>query len=583
MKHTPLVLVLVLLAGLAGSVLAQDWINIRINNDGTSQLQNEQQVVVSPTDPLNLVSVWRDFRLGYRQVGYGYTFDGGVTWTNPGLFVDVHYARDSDPALTVSAEGTFYAMLLAYTGNTNQPNGMLMYRSLDGGQTWEDRGFAIDQVPGVFEDKEFIACDRTDSQYHGRIYMVWDRFYETNIYCVASGDEGATWTDEVRVSNQSSNQFPTPAVGADGTLYVAWTYFGGYIRIDKSTDGGLTFGSDTNVTSLYNPHPTLNGGIESPAHPAMDIDISGGDYNGRIYIAYLNRVNSSDYDIYVRTSDDGGSNWSNAVRINDDGFNNGRDQFHPWLTVDNTGTVTAVWLDRRQDPQNRQWYCYISQSFDGGTTWSPNQQVSTAPSDPSDTVDGDLPSIDYEADRIVKMARGPKLPGPIRRAMAREAALKEGNDSRDGWTPRNNQEESRAGTIGEYIGIACADGYAAAVWTDTRNGNQDTYGGVEEDLNAVEAEGTGAIDANLRVVPNPAFGPVGLLYRVPSDGWVGLELFDVEGRRIRTMVGRKLRSGEYKFVWDGTDQLGRKVAPGNYWARFPAPGVDETAPRVVPP
>ena len=377
MTRTLITAGLILLAAFAviSIASAEEWINTRLNDDTTNQLQNEQQVVVNPTDPMNAVAVWRDFRLGYRQVGYGYTTDGGQTWINPGLFVDPHYARDSDPALTVSADGTFYAMLLAYTGDTGQENGLLMYRSLDGGATWEDRGFCIDQHPNAFEDKEFIACDRTDSAHHGRIYCVWDRFYETNIYCVSSGDEGDAWTSERRVSDQSSNQFPTPAVGPDGTLYVAWTYFGGRIRIDRSFDGGLTFGNDINVTTVYNPHPTLNGGIGAPAHPAMDVDITGGPYNGRIYIAYINRVSSSDYDIYIRHSDDQGVNWSDARRINDDPFNNGCDQFHPWLTVDNSGVVTTVWLDRRQDPSNWEWHCYLSQSFDGGMTWTPYQQV----------------------------------------------------------------------------------------------------------------------------------------------------------------------------------------------------------------
>ena len=66
--------------------------------------------------------------------------------------------------------------------------------SHDGGHTWEDRGFAIDGVPGVFEDKEFIACDRTGSLFDGRLYMAWTRFYDTDIYCVWSADDGATWT-----------------------------------------------------------------------------------------------------------------------------------------------------------------------------------------------------------------------------------------------------------------------------------------------------------------------------------------------------------------------------------------------------
>ncbi|MFQ6031653.1 MAG: hypothetical protein ACE5K2_01920, partial [Candidatus Zixiibacteriota bacterium] len=41
-----------------------DTSNILINHDSTDQVQNEEQIVVNPTDGDNLVAIWRDFRLG---------------------------------------------------------------------------------------------------------------------------------------------------------------------------------------------------------------------------------------------------------------------------------------------------------------------------------------------------------------------------------------------------------------------------------------------------------------------------------------------------------------------------------------
>jgi len=548
------ILGLVVALTLSAVANADDWVNTRVNEDTTTELQNEEQIVVNPANPNNLVAVWRDFRLGYRQVGFGYTMDGGVTWSNPGLFVDPHYVWDSDPALTVSADGTFYAMLLGYTGSTYEPNGMLLYRSTDGGQSWEERGFAVNEVPDVFEDKEFIACDRTGSSYHGRIYMVWSRFYNADIYFVSSGNEGSSWTSERLVSDQTGNQFPIPAVGPDGTLYVAWTRFNGAIWFDRSTDGGLTFGNDIYVTDLYTYSTTLNGNVDAPSHPAMDVDISGGPYNGRIYIAYMNRISgSNDYDIFLRYSDNQGATWSADRRINDDPFGNGCDQFHPWLTVDNTGAVSAVWLDRRQDPQNRKWHCYVAQSTDGGMTWTPNQQVSTAPSDPSGII-SEPEDISYDAE-------------------GEEERSPEPTDFDGLYRP--HQEDSRAGTIGEYIGIASWDGYITTIWTDTRHGHQDAYGGAQE-LQAIEEGPHSIVRPHLRLAPNPTQGPVAVQYDVPADGPVSLEVFDVGGRMVRTLIDRKLRSGTGEFIWDGTDQAGRPVNPGSYWFRLRAQGIEES-------
>ena len=79
---------LVLLTGSAVTVSAtSDYpppTNIRITDH--YRLQNEEQVVICPTDSNIIITNWRDFRLGggngYRQIGIGRSTDGGLTWTD---------------------------------------------------------------------------------------------------------------------------------------------------------------------------------------------------------------------------------------------------------------------------------------------------------------------------------------------------------------------------------------------------------------------------------------------------------------------------------------------------------------------
>ena len=100
------------LTGLHNSIA--DVSNIRLNTDATSELHNEEMVWVSPTDSDIVMAVWRDFRLGYRRVGVGYSFDGGWNWADD-LFVEPTYPWQSDPGLTWHTSGAIYVVVLSLT------------------------------------------------------------------------------------------------------------------------------------------------------------------------------------------------------------------------------------------------------------------------------------------------------------------------------------------------------------------------------------------------------------------------------------------------------------------------------------
>ena len=244
--------------------------------------------------------------------------------------------------------GNFYLVVLSYTGSTSEPNGLFIQKSTDGGVTWGGSVEVIDGVPGVFEDKELIACDRTGGAHDGNLYVVWTRFgYDLEILSARSTDGGLGFQSPVNVSDPGSSvQWPVPVVGSDGTYYVAWVqYVPSEIRVDRSFDGGASFGSDITVADVYTPMIELNGGITTFSFPAMDCDITGGPYDGRLYIAYMDRM-SSNFDVFLTYSDDHGATWSPRLRINDDSIGNGRDQFHPWLCVSEDGVVNVVLLEK---------------------------------------------------------------------------------------------------------------------------------------------------------------------------------------------------------------------------------------------
>ena len=58
----------------------------------------------------------------------------------------------------------------------------------------------------------------------------------------------------------------------------------------------------------------------------------------------------------------------------------------------------------------------------------------------------------------------------------------------------------------------------------------------------------------------------------PGAAQVRLELFDLQGRRVRRLLDAGLAAGERELVWDGQDERGRRCAAGLYFAQLTAGG-----------
>ncbi len=65
---------------------------------------------------------------------------------------------------------------------------------------------------------------------------------------------------------------------------------------------------------------------------------------------------------------------------------------------------------------------------------------------------------------------------------------------------------------------------------------------------------------------------VDLHYTLPHSGLVSLDVFDVSGRTITTLVSQKQEAGSHSSVWNGTDHTGTMVPDGAYFCRLTAGG-----------
>ncbi|MCK5125608.1 MAG: T9SS type A sorting domain-containing protein [candidate division Zixibacteria bacterium] len=70
--------------------------------------------------------------------------------------------------------------------------------------------------------------------------------------------------------------------------------------------------------------------------------------------------------------------------------------------------------------------------------------------------------------------------------------------------------------------------------------------------------------------PNPFNPATEIKYSVPSRSQVNIEVFNILGRKIRTLVDESKSAGEYRVTWDGNDSNGQNVSTGIYFYRIQA-------------
>lgn len=85
----------------------------------------------------------------------------------------------------------------------------------------------------------------------------------------------------------------------------------------------------------------------------------------------------------------------------------------------------------------------------------------------------------------------------------------------------------------------------------------------------------------LRVSPNPSRGPAGFAFALAADANIRLDLYDLAGRKVRTLHEGMTPAGETRLHWDGTDDQGQKVGTGVFFARLTRDGEPPQTARVL--
>jgi len=81
--------------------------------------------------------------------------------------------------------------------------------------------------------------------------------------------------------------------------------------------------------------------------------------------------------------------------------------------------------------------------------------------------------------------------------------------------------------------------------------------------------------------PNP-FNPVtNIAYNIPTRSHVTIEVYNILGQKIRTLVDETKSAGDYYATWDGDESYGQKVSTGIYFYRFQSGDFVETKKMIL--
>jgi photosystem II stability/assembly factor-like uncharacterized protein len=530
-------------------------------------------ISICASDPSVVYAIY-DIWTAYEARVYKST-DGGDTWsrTNDGAVSGIH-----------SSFGWYFGQIRVDPGNPDRAFalGVPFYRTENGGSSWQEVG-SSNHV-----DHHAMAFDPVD---HSRIFEGNDG----GIY--VSTNSGTSWT---KLYDQPTNQFyaieidysnpqrlyggtqdngtlrtPTGAdddwemiFGGDGfycnidptssdTIYVEYQYGNLY----KSTDFGYTWdwamdgidsGDRTNwstpvVMDPSNPQTlyycsqrvyrsTDGAGSWTPISGDLTDGPHGGGYGTITTLALAPAdpdviyVGTDDSNVWITT--DGGSDWTDVSSTLP----------NRWVTrvaVDPVapGTAYVTFSGLRWDEN----IGYVYHTTDYGTTWS--------------DITGNLPAAPVNA-----LVVDPGDP----------ARLFVGSDVGCFYTEDYGATWAALGT-----GLPAVPVYDLKLHDPTRTLVAGTHGRSMHsfdlttlpDLASVSEPGADGL-ARLGNSPNPFKKTTNIRLTMSQPANVSLDVYDIAGRKVRSLKSGGIPAGTIDIVWDGRNDAGVRVASGTYFVRL---------------
>ena len=290
--------------------------------------------------------------------------DRGQTWAAPTLIDPGVPQYDAQIAVDPVDGRTVYAAWLA-----GRKSDIVVARSIDYGAHWTT---TIADATNAGTDKPILVV-------HGRdVYVAYD--HTQTVLVSASHDGGATFS-ATKVNANARFGWSLAGGGAidtSGAVYFSWagyTQNGGArgpvnLYVSRSRDGGATWSST--LLDVSGAPPDCSADLCGWAFLGAQLTMTT-DAAGRLYALW--NGGSTDFGperIWFATSSGGGATWSTKRDVSTAPA--GVAHAFPAIVAGAAGDVRIAWMDARNSPW---WNVYYRSSTDGGTTWSAERDLST--------------------------------------------------------------------------------------------------------------------------------------------------------------------------------------------------------------
>jgi len=124
-----------------------------------------------------------------------------------------------------------------------------------------------------------------------------------------------------------------------------------------------------------------------------------------------------------------------------------------------------------------------------------------------------------------------------------------------------------------YLALAAyqsPDGGTLAAQAPAGNGNGDVEASEFVPFALVPSDARRALPPGLRLVasPNPFAGQVTLRFVLEKASSVDCAVYDVQGRKVRSLASTRFGRGPHALIWDGRGDRGESLASGIYFLRL---------------